>query len=328
MDAPPEIFHLRPVSSRLAAFAWGVLGWNVLVILWGAYVRASGSGAGCGSHWPLCNGEALPRDPQLATIIEFTHRLTSGLALIGVVALLVWVFRRFPRPHQVRKAATATLVFILLEALIGALLVKFELVAENKSVARAVYLSVHLVNTFLLLGALSLTAWLASGARRIRASAGPVMWLLLAGLATTLLVGVSGAIAALGDTLFPVRSVAEGIRQELSSTSHFLIRLRLLHPTLAITAGVVTAVIGGVMFRRAGLSRSTRTFAAAVVAIVAVQLGVGFLNVYLLAPIWMQMVHLLLADATWVLMILLSADALADVQSNGPLPAAASLLKV
>jgi heme A synthase len=327
MDAPPGIFHLRPVSSRLAAFAWGVLGWNVLVILWGAYVRASGSGAGCGSHWPLCNGEALPRDPQLATIIEFTHRLTSGLALIGVVALLVWVFRRFPRPHQVRKAATATLVFIVLEALIGALLVKFELVAENKSVARAVYLSVHLVNTFLLLGALSLTAWLASGARRIRPSAGAVMWLLVAGLATTLLVGVSGAIAALGDTLFPVRSVAEGIRQELSSASHFLIRLRLLHPTLAITAGVMTAVIGGVMFRRAGCSRSTRTFAAAVVVIVAVQLGVGFLNVYLLAPIWMQMVHLLLADATWVLMILLSADALADVQSNGPLPAA-SFLKV
>src|SRR5215467_12703113 len=78
---------LRP--GRVSAFAWGVLAYNVAVIAWGAFVRASGSGAGCGRHWPLCNGEVVPRPTSVATVIEATHRATSGLALVGVVGLLV-----------------------------------------------------------------------------------------------------------------------------------------------------------------------------------------------------------------------------------------------
>ncbi len=50
-------------QAWFSRYAWGVLLWNVLVALWGAYVRATGSGAGCGSHWPTCNGEILPRAP-------------------------------------------------------------------------------------------------------------------------------------------------------------------------------------------------------------------------------------------------------------------------
>ena len=94
--------------SRLAKFAWGVLAYNIAVILWGAYVRASGSGAGCGEHWPLCNGVVLPRDPSTATLIEFSHRITSGLALIAVVALLVWVWRACAAGHPSRRAAAWT----------------------------------------------------------------------------------------------------------------------------------------------------------------------------------------------------------------------------
>ena len=148
---------------RFAAYAWCVLAFNILVVLWGAYVRASGSGAGCGSHWPLCNGEVVPRSPALATIIEFTHRVTSGLALALVAGLVAWAFRAFPRRHPARLGAVLSLAFILSEALIGAGLVLFEHVAKNASTARAWSLSAHLVNTLTLLACLALTAWWASG---------------------------------------------------------------------------------------------------------------------------------------------------------------------
>jgi heme a synthase len=144
--------------NRLARFGWIVVAWNLVVILWGAFVRATGSGAGCGQHWPLywplCNGVALPRDPSLQTIIELTHRVTSGLALIGLLALLVAVWRHRPAGHPARRAAAWSMLFMLTEAGVGAGLVLFELVADNRSMARALFMAVHLANTFLLLGAM------------------------------------------------------------------------------------------------------------------------------------------------------------------------------
>ena len=108
-----------------------MLAYNLAVILWGAYVRASGSGAGCGAHWPLCNGEVIPRAPSIATLVEYSHRLTSGLALLGVVALMVWTWRVWGRGHPARRGALLSLIFILTEAAVGAGLVLFELVADN-----------------------------------------------------------------------------------------------------------------------------------------------------------------------------------------------------
>ena len=61
-------------STLLPRFAWGLLAYNVAVILWGAVVRATSSGAGCGDHWPLCNGVVLQSNPRLATLIELAHR--------------------------------------------------------------------------------------------------------------------------------------------------------------------------------------------------------------------------------------------------------------
>lgn len=302
-------------NPGLARFAWGVLGWNILVIIWGAYVRASKSGDGCGSHWPLCNGEVVPGGASVSTMVEFTHRLTSGLALIGVLAMLVWGFRAFAKGHVVRKAVFFTFVFIIIEALIGALLVKFELVAENKSVARAIYLSVHLVNTFLLLGALSLSVWWASGRPSItfRGQDGTKTFLIFLGLVATIAVGVTGAIAALGDTLFPAQSLAHGFEQELSGLSHFTVRLRWLHPVVAIAASLVVAAVA---WRAKSLgSPISRLLGWLVVGTVVLQLALGTLNVWLLAPIWMQLVHLLFADALWVLMVLLSASLLSRTKS-------------
>ena len=123
-----------PISARrFARYAWSVLAFNVAVVLWGAFVRATGAGAGCGKHWPLCNGEMLPRSPSLNTIIEFTHRATSGIDLALVALLVFWAFRAFPRHHAVRLGATLSAVFLMSEALLGAALVLLEHVAGNPS---------------------------------------------------------------------------------------------------------------------------------------------------------------------------------------------------
>jgi len=297
--------------ARLARFAWLVLGYNVLVILWGAYVRATGSGAGCGAHWPLCNGEAIPRAPSAEMLVEFSHRLTSGLALVLVVVLAVWVFRAIAPGHPARRAAAASLAFILTEAAVGAGLVLFRLVADNASVARALFMAVHLVNTFVLLGCLTLTAhWLTGGAR-IRLSARPARSaLVLATLVAVLVVGVSGAVAALGDTLFPATSLADALRADMSATSHFLIRLRVLHPALAVAVALGLIALARRFPLVPGDARG-RAASLAVAGLAAVQLVVGFVNVVLLAPVWLQLVHLLVADALWIALVLLGASTLA-----------------
>jgi heme A synthase len=299
--------------NRFAVFAWLVVAVNLFVIVWGAYVRASFSGDGCGSHWPLCNGEVLPTTGLLKTVIELTHRLTSGVALLLVVGL-VWRSRRlFPRGHGVRRGAFWSLIFILIEALIGAVLVKFALVAGNASIARAFVMSIHLVNTFLLLAVLSLTAWWAMGGQPVRwRGQGKVTVIFALGLAGTLLIAVSGAVAALGDTLFPASSVAEGFRQDLSPAAHFLIRLRVLHPVLAVGIGLYIVAAASYVnnFLRPG-SVLTVKLTNILTTLFLLQLGAGILNVLLLAPVWLQLTHLLLADFFWIALVLTSASALA-----------------
>lgn len=306
--------------SRFAAYAWGVLAFNLLVIVWGAYVRATGSGAGCGDHWPLCNGAVVPRAAEAKTLVEFTHRLTSGLALLLVVALVVWAFRAYGRGHAVRKGAALSLVFIVVEALIGAGLVLLQLVADNASVARAVYLSVHLVNTFVLVGVLALTAWWASGGA---AAWGRGAWRGALGrhvapvLLATLALSVSGAVAALGATLFPASGAAgELLREDLSPAARLMFSLRQysLHPLLAVAVGAYVVAFALRARRRAGVWGGR--WAWAVVGLVGAQMAAGLVNAALLAPVWLQLVHLLLADLLWLALVLLSATALAETEAR------------
>src|SRR5512138_1330366 len=111
--------------KSFARFAWCVLGYHLAVIAWGGLVRATGSGAGCGQHWPTCNGQVVPRSAAAETLVEYTHRATSGVALLLVVVLFAWARRAFPRGHPARRAAAFSMVFILTEALLGAGLVFF-----------------------------------------------------------------------------------------------------------------------------------------------------------------------------------------------------------
>ena len=315
----------------------GVLAYNLLVILWGTYVRASGSGAGCGRHWPLCNGGLVSRSDSAKTLIEASHRVTSGIALLAVVVLMVWTLRVMPRGHRARKASIATTVFMFMEAAVGAGLVLFELVATDKSMKRGLSMILHLDNTFLLLAALSITAWTltfdgapASGEVAPRESTLRPTWLrpvIFLALFSVLVLGSSGAIAALGDTLFPVTSLREGVAQDLSPLAHVFLRLRILHPVIAMLAGA-SVFAGASLVRMAKPSPRARTLSRVVTLVFVTQFVLGLLNVALLAPVGIQLAHLLLADATWIALVLMGWEALyapARTQSpimsrNGPAP--------
>ena len=298
--------------TRFAKYAWGVLAFNLVVIMWGAYVRASSSGAGCGSHWPLCNGEIIPRTPTIKTLIEFSHRLTSGLALLLTVALLVWAIRLFAKKHPARTFAVLSMVFMLLEAAVGAGLVLFEYVAENKSIARAFWMSGHLVNTFLMLAMMTLTAWTASTEEQARLKEqGTINWIFAAAFVAMFVLGVSGAVTALGGTLFPVTSLAEGLKQDLSPTSHVLIRLRFYHPFIAIGASAIL-IFTALIARSWRASERTRQLSTSLIALVLLQLVAGLVNLLLHAPNWLQIVHLLLSDLIWISLVLLTFTALAQ----------------
>jgi heme A synthase len=306
-------------SRTFARLAWGALGYNLLVILFGALVRATGSGAGCGSHWPLCNGVVLPRNASTETLIELTHRVGSGFCLILAIVLVAAARRAFLPGHPSRKGAWAVLALTVVEALVGAGLVLLELVADNDSVARAVVLGVHLFNTFLLVAALALTAWwgLTPGRLDARTPGRLGIWrneaargllLVLLGL---LVVGISGAVTALGDTLFPAGTLAEGLRQDVSPTAHFLVQLRVLHPLLAVSVGLVLVALSLRLLNRK-VSPRTATVARATGILVLMQLALGVVNMVLLAPTALQLLHLLMADLVWVAAVLLTASVAAE----------------
>jgi cytochrome c oxidase assembly protein subunit 15 len=292
----------------LQRFAWGVLAYFIAVILWGGLVRATGSGAGCGNHWPLCNGTVMQHSPRVDTMIEFTHRITSGISFFSVVALLVWTFAATVRGHLARAAAVAAVAFTVIEAALGAFLVKLGLTAQSRSPLRAPYLALHLTNTLLLLAALTLTAhFLGRHAGYLRGKiriAAPFVG--IASVVVVLVVGVTGSLAALGDTLFPPSSLGAAFAQDFSAASEWLVRWRWTHPTVAFLASVFLIWL----LVRAAQRRShwvNRGLSALVLILLAVQYILGILDVAFLAPVWLQILHLLGADVLWSAIVVLAA---------------------
>lgn len=297
-------------NRAFTRYSYFVLFSNILVVLWGAVVRATGSGAGCGSHWPTCNGEVLPLNRTVEMTIEFIHRASSGAAFILVLGLFIWGIRIFARRSPARLGVFLSLVFIITEALVGAGLVLYGWVADDASPSRTVVVAVHLVNTFLLLGSLSLASWWSTGKGPVQLNPrNPLVWGLAAGLLGILLIGVSGAITALGDTLFPAGSLREGISQDLDPNSHFLIQLRVWHPVIAAITGFYILFLS-VRVAAVRPYRDVRRFAWVLGGLFVVQLAAGMVNLVLLAPVWMQIVHLLLADLVWISLVVFSAAAL------------------
>ena len=298
------------MAPRFARYAWFVLIVNILVILWGAVVRAVGAGAGCGEHWPLCNGSVLPSSGT-KTLIEFGHRITSGMALLLVIGLVIYAFRTFPKAHIVRRLAAWSLVFELTEGLLGAGLVLLGHVAANQSVARGYSLGLHLTNTLLLVGALALTARYATRPHLTWHAASPKMRTCLAIAALGIFViGVTGAITALGDTLFRTATLAEGMRQDFDPASHPFVKLRIFHPAFAALLGVYIYILSGSVMSTKAARPTVKKLAQALVLITTGQLMLGGLNLVLMAPVPVQLTHLLLADLLWITFVLLSAELL------------------
>jgi heme A synthase len=291
-----------------ARYAWLVVAYTLFVILFGAWVRITGSGAGCGEHWPMCNGEIVPRSPTAKTVIEFTHRVTSGILGPLVLGQVIWAFGGAGKRTALKLLTLLVLIFVIIEALIGRSLVVQELVGDNASVARAVAVALHLGNTLLLMFFSTATAWLGLGGQWP-----PIFGRFVGrGWAYSALFGVTvvsmmGAVTALGDTLFPVKptlgaGVLAHLGADLHHSAHFLVRLRIIHPVLAAVLAI------GLLFfcqrygqRSRALERGCQLLAACVWA----QLLIGVTNIALGAPPWVQLLHLLLAQGVWIILVVI-----------------------
>jgi len=306
--------------SAFAKYAWFVLVYNLVVIIWGVFLRASHSGDGCGQHWLTCQGEVVPSAPQLKTVIEFSHRLTTGLSAITVLVLFIWALRRFTKGDPARLAAAFSFVFIIIESLIGAGLVLTGNTADNWTPSRPFWAIGHLINTFLLLAALTLTCWFSSGKERIDFNVDrKVVLLLLVGVLGIFIVGSSGSLAALSNMLFPSTSIIEGFAKDFSGTSPMLVRLRISHPIVSVAVGMFLIFLAGWLKRVSSNDRDVAKWVNILSLLVLVQFASGAATLLLHAPIVMQLVHLFLADAVWISFILLSANFLAVPQPDTPI---------
>jgi cytochrome c oxidase assembly protein subunit 15 len=299
----------------LSRFAWFVVGYNIAVIVWGAYVRATKSGEGCGSHWPLCNAEVLPTTLHIQTAIEFSHRVTSGVSLVLVAILLIWCWCRTAKGDRPRYSAVAAAMLLFFEALFGALLVLVDrLGGFGQSTTHALLLCLHFGNTLCLLAALALTArWTSSGPVRSDFVRKPDQLLATGlGLLSIMIIGISGSLASLGDTIFPPDSLRHAFLEDFSSSGPVLLRLRALHPIAAIIGSVYVLWL----LRPFWQKKETSAWLSLIPFTLTVQIVLGALNVILLAPIWLQMTHLLVAEIFWILLVLASSEQLFPIQNG------------
>ncbi len=310
-------------------WAWATLAFFILVVLEGAVVRATSSGAGCGAHWPLCNNEIIPHHPRLATVIEFTHRSLTGISTAMFTLLIGWTFYATPRRHPARRTAVAAGLLLLSEGALGAVLVLKGLVENNISALRVVMQSVHFTNTLLLLGATAATAVLLEPLVSDAGNAGPLSstqlgpgatrpelrtWApgtaaeprsqrklrlaaLLAILAT-ILTGATGSLAALADTLYPSPDLRTALAADFAAHSPLLIRMRWMHPASSGLAAL-TSIALALYLARAGHRRTSNLL----LINLAAQFVLGIADVLLLAPTWLQVLHLLSADIFWITLI-------------------------
>lgn len=294
----------------LSTFSGVALGWMVLVILEGAVVRATGSGAGCGNHWPLCNGEILPHHPRLATIIEFTHRSMTGVCSALVLGVVFWTFLAHPKGARVRKAAVWSGVLLITEAFLGAVLVKGGYVEHNTSDMRVVMQCVHFTNTLLLLGALTLAWWWQTPhEEKMDVGIGiEPRGLSIAAVGCMILTGATGSVAALADTLFPSTDLHTALLADLSSGSPLLVRMRWMHPAASVGAFLLIGLFA--------LKLQPRR-RALLFGLLALQFLLGVGDVLMLAPVWLQVAHLLGADLLWIALVSLAADFSMPVRSAG-----------
>lgn len=254
----------------------------LIVILWGAWVRFSHSGDGCGNDWPLCKGSFTP--DSFTALMEWIHRVTSGLSLLIVFALVGLAFKIYPKKHLVRKLSLTAGVLILIEALIGAVLVLASLTGSDSSSLRVIVLSFHLINSLLLVAALTL-CWQSFFADKTTFKK---PYIYFVGIFP--LLALTGSIASLAGTLFPSESLIQAFLLDFMPESHITLKLRPLHPLLAL---------GFTAFCLIYFAEKKKLLAGmAVIAVCS-----GMVTLLSLSPVWMKLSHLFIAYILWILLI-------------------------
>ncbi|MGE0633652.1 MAG: COX15/CtaA family protein [Pseudobdellovibrionaceae bacterium] len=307
--------HPENRLKRYKSFVLALIVYTFLIILWGAWVRISGSGDGCGDHWPLCQGQILPEFEQYKTLIEFAHRLKSGLYGLLIIGMYFWARKLFQKGHTGRAVALASLIFTITEGLLGAALVKFSLVGTNDSLVRAFSMSLHMINSLLLTGSLTLT-WLFARTdsmhwrpekENLRKWAGLLILLIL-------IIATTGAFASLAVTLFPSESLEGGIIADFSADSHPLIRLRILHPILALVIGSSLGLV--IAYSLSSVEAVVKKRAQILLGLLVTEILFGLTTLFSLAPVWMKLVHLQLAHLVWMSLLATLAATLLAPKKN------------
>ena len=272
---------------------------SIASILAGAFVRATGSGDGCGATWPTCKGKIIPALSDTSELIEFSHRSLSGVLL--VVTLIIFAkTRSFQKGTLVRSVSNYLTFFVIFEALIGAVIVIFEWVGLNSSLPRIIAVPIHLVNTFGLLGSYAiLYKILQDDLENIR----PMFnknFILISSL--FLLSGATGSITALADVLFPSASFIEGFLADFDRTSEVLTRLRILHPIISSALSIVLFVYA------TGISNKYNVSVKPLKLLIIIAVFLGVLNVLSNIVLPLSILHLAIADFLWISYIYVSID--------------------
>lgn len=299
--------------TQFEKLAWFLLVYTLLVILWGAWVRISHSGDGCGNSWPLCEGQFIPRAGDTPvegkTWVEFSHRVTSGLYGIFVLIFWIWSRRLFTKSHPARKAAFASFVFMVIEALFGAILVRKGLVGQDESLARVIIMSLHFLNSALLVFTTTCIAAFAgvSAWKRRENSVlrGVFKHLPLISVVILGALGLTGTFAALSTTLFPSLSLGESLSKEMAPDAHFLLQLRSLHPILGVFAGSALALL--VLLAPEAMAKTLRNFRSSsywLGGVLLVTITFGAITLLTMSPALLKIIHLALAHMTVIALAL------------------------
>ena len=284
---------------KVESYAKAGLLLSIASILAGAFVRATGSGDGCGATWPTCKGKIIPALSDTSELIEFSHRSVSGVLL--VVTLIIFAkTRKFQKESLVRKVTNYLTFFVIFEALIGAVIVIFEWVGLNSSLPRIIAVPIHLVNTFGLLGSYAILYKILQDDLQNIKNMFNKNFLLISSL--FLLSGATGSITALADVLFPSASFVEGFLADFDRTSEVLTRLRILHPIISSTLSIVLYVYA------TGIRKKYNVGVKPLQILILTAVFLGVINVLSNIVLPLSILHLAIADFLWISYIYVSID--------------------
>ena len=284
---------------KVKSYAKAGLFLSIASILAGAFVRATGSGDGCGATWPTCKGRIIPGLSDTSELIEFSHRSVSGVLLIVTIIIFV-KSRKFQRDSLARTVTNYLTFFVIFEALIGAVIVIFEWVGLNSSLPRIIAVPIHLVNTFGLLGCYAILYKILDKNIEEINSMFNKNFIFISSL--FLLSGATGSIAALADVLFPSASFIEGFLADFDRTSEVLTRLRILHPIVSSALSLV------LYFYSIRINKKYYIRVKPLQTLIFVAVFLGFLNVLSNIILPLSILHLAIADFLWISYIYVSID--------------------